>query len=309
MKSFKSFLTEDVTPGYDVEKMEPLATEYKEFRENITTNPEIFHPLYEEIYKNCSDLLNDWIPFMIKNKLTFYTLDQYAELLPLLYRGTDRSFNIVIKGTSPVNRVPMSVSKYVNNNVDKILMKHGAKALRRNSIFSSTNEEASESYGATRLVFPFNNSDITFLPTPDLYYKLDAKSMGANQDIMFPNYAKFLDELNQLDEKAFKQASVVRPTDLRPQSNITQKLYEIYKMWLKGDMSLVEFGEYMTMIDDDFFVENFGPIYHAKPKEFATVYRNQPYKNAVEVYVHGEYYLIFSEFAKNMEKYLIDKYF
>jgi hypothetical protein len=116
--------------------------------------------LAQYIQQHCSDIIKDM-------QVTGKTL----------YRGISGISPEVFVGQSRESRRPKDTSKADSAFFDEALSSHGFKALRRNSIFVTTDWGQAEGYGRLYAIFPMNGFEYTYTIQKDLiigpYYFID----------------------------------------------------------------------------------------------------------------------------------------
>lgn len=80
----------------------------------------------------------------------------------VLFRGVKNDGTNLFIGQSRDNREPKDTSEDVSNLFDKNLTKMGFEALRRNSIFTTTEKIFAATYGRVFAVFPINGFSFTW---------------------------------------------------------------------------------------------------------------------------------------------------
>lgn len=143
------------------------------------------------------------------------------EALRYCYRSGDlmfRGFNgtqPIIRGRSFENRRPLSSDPVMTQEFDKRLAALGFKALRKNSIFVTSNSIMASDFGKPYIIFPIDGFDYTYcVGHNDL-------NLGGHDMMITPNY----DWLDTEDLRAFKDEFQPYNTHLEV---ALKKGYEIY---------------------------------------------------------------------------------
>lgn len=119
-----------------------------------------------------------------------YALNEMRKAKKLLYRGLHKIPGEYFKGVSRENRNPKDSSDEAQKIVDSVLAKAGFKALRGNSIFTSSDYYQAENYGNTYMIFPIDGFSFTTSKYGDFYSDMDAGSTPHFIQNFFKNYIK-----------------------------------------------------------------------------------------------------------------------
>lgn len=137
--------------------------------------------------------LNDAIAF-IKRRCK-KILEDYRKTNRIFYRGTSTAGDIFI-GKPIANRRPVDTNPIYQKLLDNKLSLMGFKALRSNSIFVTSSEYGTSSYGSQYAIFPIDGFSYTWTPLAD--------DLTNTFDLAGKNYSNdFVNDLYDLDNKEF----------------------------------------------------------------------------------------------------------
>lgn len=182
----KEILIEGLEPGQkviipDTIKM-PLSARAKQLSKdkNFTKEDLKYFSLIEDV---CSDFIK-----VVKRSNNF------------LYRGMTSSGD-VLYGKSIENRNPKDSEIEVQRVIDKFLKMSGFKALRSNSIFTSSDKQFASGFGTTYVIFPKNGFSYTWNMHYDWIPGRSDIPKGYRVSINFERLVKLLIELKQKIQK------------------------------------------------------------------------------------------------------------
>lgn len=306
---------EEDEAGIKWEKLTTLAQKADIY--NTDDKNRVYDLMYDTLMKDCPELMRYYIK-LFKDKAT----------PPFLYRGSIYyRHKILIQGTSPTDRKPLSMSVLMNNAVDRVLSAIGCVALRGNSIFATCDEHGAMGYAnheSAHAIFPIEGkSDITAIESYDLYQSLGSimgtfdMNIGAKKKegiILFPELAKIY-EVMKTSEANSSYHEIGHPGDLSGNdakvNKYLTKLFDflnnkpkVYPKYVGA--SYEEFVQMILTIDPQAFFKLFSPIINI-PKDTTLVNempkldRNQP-----EVYIHGAYYIVDKYYFDEMLRYKLN---
>lgn len=311
----KEIKEEDSETGVKWEKTATLAQKADIY--NNEDKYRIYDMMYDALMKDCPELMRYYIK-LFKDRAT----------PPFLYRGSIYyRHKILIQGTSPTDRKPLSMSVLMNNAVDRVLSAMGCIALRGNSIFATCDEHRAMGYAnheSAHAIFPIEGkSNITAIKSYDLYqslgsimgtFSMNIEAKKKEGIILLPELAKIYGVMNT-SEANDTYREIGHPGDLsgndtRVNKYLT-KLFDyvnskpkVYPKYVGATYE--EFVQMIMTIDPKAFFKFFAPIitipgYSTLVNEMPNLDRDQP-----EVYIHGDYYIVDKYYFEEMLRYKLN---
>jgi GNAT superfamily N-acetyltransferase len=160
-------------------------------------------------------------------------LNIYKQLNMILYRGI-KTTQDYFKAQSPINRPPRDTDEKNQIMIDDKLESSGFKALRRNSIFTSSFKMGVEYYGEIYVIFPEDGFDFTWSSLiADLYQEYT--------DINSKFYEDFTDDLINMSNNRFIYTFAFQ------KSNIVGAIKSGYEILIHGKYVAIKY---------DYFIQN-----------------------------------------------------
>jgi len=185
--------------------------------------------IVEYIHKNCQEILMT-----------------YQQTNDCLYRGLSHDAGPIMIGKSNENREPVDTPKEIQNKVDSLLQGAGFKALRRNSIFCTSDIDRAEFFTKRHftqiyVIFPLDGFEYTWSSKIDdfsEYFGLVKADSGNHPDQM-----DVVSSFDNLDSIGFVEKYDYHNT------NLSEAVLRQKEVMLRGGYVLVKRFGYKELLD------------------------------------------------------------
>ena len=218
------------------------------------------HAKAEKEKKNLSGMdtkLVKYFSYIEKNCGEF--LSHLQSTQRFLFRGQDESSSPVFVGYPRADRKPKDSSKDAQKLCDTYLKLEGFKALRSNSIFTTTDRGQASNYGRVYAIFPKDGFKFTWSPLHDdivlhsiaeLHGKIKSSKIPTDKDELFDEFNDYATEM--IEYAAYGDIEDQIPKMIKKDPDAKAKVKELIKLINKWDKSASSMTFTANKIKKDF---------------------------------------------------------